>query len=596
MKATATTTTTASTASNSAAFVINLWLLAAAVTWVAAAEPREARAGWTRGPESPTQAREGTRGDSASGSAPGGVSLVQALSATKADEGARGAGRPPASRRVPPNLRLQVSPDHRHLVDGNGQPFFFLGDTAWDLFLRLDRKETDEYLEKRAAQGFNVIVTILIGWKPGVDERNAYHEAPLIDKDPARPNEKYFAHVDYVVRKANSLGLFVAIAPAWSDWMYKYVGSGPHPFTPQNARTFGRFVGRRYRNDAVIWMIGGDRDPTGYEDILRAMATGLDEGDGDADFLTTFHGEKMGKLMPPDNVYYERLCSSHLVGNEPWLDFHGAYSGHQWAYPTYRLVEQDRAMKPTRPVIDLEPCYENHPYHRDGAPYFESPEKWDQTTRGTAAMIRAQAWWALLAGAAGHTYGAHEVWGFYDKQLPFAALYAKYHLVTPWRQALDYPGGAQMGIMRRLFESRRWQTLEPDQGVIVAGQQPGERHLQAARAADGKFLFVYLPRGDKVTVDMTKINGQEAAAWWFNPRDGRADRIGRLPCRDTHDFSPPSQGVDNDWVLVLDDAAQDVRPPGRVGQRARGDRGAPPAGKTPAPQHAAHGNRDRDSK
>lgn len=123
----------------------------------------------------------------------------------------------------------------------------------------------------------------------------------------------------------------------------------------------------------------------------------------------------------------------------------------------------------------------------------------------------------------------------------------------------------QMEIMRRLFESRRWQTLEPDQGVIVAGQQLGERHLQAARTADGKFLFVYLPWGDQVTVDMTKIKGQEAAAWWFNPRDGRADLIGRVPCRDTHDFLPPSQGVDNDWVLVLDDAAQEMRPPGSVG-------------------------------
>ena len=38
-----------------------------------------------------------------------------------------------------------------------GTPFFYLGDTAWELFHRLDREEADEYLSLRAAQGFHVI-------------------------------------------------------------------------------------------------------------------------------------------------------------------------------------------------------------------------------------------------------------------------------------------------------------------------------------------------------------------------------------------------------------------------------------------------------
>ena len=203
----------------------------------------------------------------------------------------------------------------------------------------------------------------------------------------------------------------------------------------------------------------------------------------------------------------------------------GAYSGHQWAYPTYRLIEQDRAMKPTRPVIDVEPCYENHAYHADGSRYFANPGKWDGKTRGTAAMIREQAYWAMLVGAAGHTYGAQDVWQFYDERTKLA----KYSATTHWRNAMDFPGAVQMGIMRRLFESRPWHTLEPDQGLIVAGQGPGEHHIQAARAADGTFLFVYIPRGDTLTIDLTRIKGDKAAAYWFNPRDGKATEIGELP-------------------------------------------------------------------
>ncbi|MBI3463979.1 MAG: DUF4038 domain-containing protein [Planctomycetes bacterium] len=85
--------------------------------------------------------------------------------------------------------RLAISFSRRYLVDAKGAPFFYLCDTAWDLFMRLDREEADEYLKKRAEQGFNVIMAIRIGWKPGEDEKNAYGEPPLIDKDPARPND-----------------------------------------------------------------------------------------------------------------------------------------------------------------------------------------------------------------------------------------------------------------------------------------------------------------------------------------------------------------------------------------------------------------------
>jgi len=456
--------------------------------------------------------------------------------------------------------RLRVSDNHRFLVTEDGEPFFYLCDTAWDVFMMLNREEADEYLEDRAAKGFNVIMAILIGWKAGQDEKNQYGEAPLIGKDPARPNDRYFQHVDYIVNKANSLGMVVAIAPSWSDWMYDYVGRWPHPFTVDNARIFGEYVGNRYKNSNVIWVIGGDRNPGGYEDILQAMVEGLDVGDGDSDFLMTFHGAKRGKRIPPENIYYDRLCSSHLFGDSQWLDFNGVYSGHAWAYPTYRLIAADRAMKPTRPVIDLEPCYENHPYHADGSRYWANPGKWDNKTRGTPALIREQAYWAVLAGAAGHTYGCNDVWQFYDpdnpRQKPFA------HPNTHWREAMQFPGAVQMGIMRRLFESRPWYAMVPDQEVIAGGQGSGENHVQAARASDGSYAFVYIPSGQPVVIDMRKLSGQAVNAYWYDPRNGASELFGHFPGTGTRRFTPPSRGAGKDWVLVLDDAGKNFPPPG----------------------------------
>ncbi len=455
---------------------------------------------------------------------------------------------------------LSVSPDKRFLLK-DGKPFFYLADTGWLALMNLNRKEADRYLEDRAAKGFTVIQTILLGIKPSEDERNAYGHQPLMDKDPTRPNELYFEHVDYVINKANSLGMFVAIAPSWSDWMYKHVRPGPHPFHAKNARSFGEYVGRRYKESDIIWLIGGDRDPAGYEDILIAMAEGLDAGDGESNFLMTFHGEKTGKRIPPENIYSERRsASAHLFGDTDWIDFHGAYSGHQWAYPTYRLIAQDRAMKPPRPVIDLEPCYENHPYIADGRSYFGNKREWDGKTRGTASLVRKQAYWAVLAGAAGHTYGCHDIWQFYDQERK-----AITHANTHWPAAIDFPGAAQMGILRRLIESRPWYAMVPDQSIITSEEGRGENHRQAARAADGKFLLVYLPQGGNVTVDLQKLSGSEAKAYWFNPRTGKNTYLRQLSSSGTRQFAAPSSGTDNDWVLVLDDAVQNFPTPGTPG-------------------------------
>jgi hypothetical protein len=60
-----------------------------------------------------------------------------------------------------PKLRVWDEAGHpcrgRYLVTERGEPFFYLGDTAWELFHRLTREEADLYLKDRAAKGFTVI-------------------------------------------------------------------------------------------------------------------------------------------------------------------------------------------------------------------------------------------------------------------------------------------------------------------------------------------------------------------------------------------------------------------------------------------------------
>jgi hypothetical protein len=63
-----------------------------------------------------------------------------------------------------------------------------------------------------------------------------------------------------------------------------------------------------------------------------------------------------------------------------------------------------------------------------------------------------------------------------------------------------------------------------------------------------------------VTVDLTKVAGKSARAWWFNPRGGDVQRAGEFPTTGPQHFTPPGDG---DWVLVLDDASRNLGPPGQ---------------------------------
>ena len=97
---------------------------------------------------------------------------------------------------------LKVSENKRFIVHTDGTPFFYLGDTAWELFHRLNRKEAERYLENRRQKGFTVIQAVVLAELDGLNTPNANGDKPLVNNDPTKPNEAYFRHVDYLVNTA----------------------------------------------------------------------------------------------------------------------------------------------------------------------------------------------------------------------------------------------------------------------------------------------------------------------------------------------------------------------------------------------------------
>jgi hypothetical protein len=455
-----------------------------------------------------------------------------------------------AARRARTLPRVQVSADRRFLVTAGNKPFFYLADTAWELFHRLDRKQALEYLDKRASQGYTAIQAVALAELDGVTDPNPYGDLPLIDKDPLRPAVTpgsnpsdsqaydYWDHVEYIVDEANARGLYIAFLPAWGRWVVDTGRNDEKLLTPANAQGYGEFLGKRFREKGIIWILGGDRTATGFEETWRVLARGIAIGvagrvDYDA-LLMSFH--------PRGSE-----TSSTWFHEDPWLDLNMHQTGHGLAEKTMSWVRiaKDYERTPVKPVIDGEPLYEDHPLAFRARDYGYSFD----------AHVRQRAYWATFSGACGHTYGNHSVWQMYApgrRPINGPLLY--------WYEAIHRPGAAQMRFVRALVESRPYFSRVPDRS-LVENPLDGADRIVATRG-DG-YAFIYSAQGRKFTVNLGRISGERVKAWWYNPRTGTSSAPEEMDNRGAREFTCPSEGFGSDWVLALDDAARNFPAPAK---------------------------------
>ena len=123
---------------------------------------------------------------------------------------------------------------------------------------------------------------------------------------------------------------------------------------------------------------------------------------------------------------------------------------------------------------------------------------------------------------------------------------------VPWPEALDHPGAFQMGIVRRLFESRPFTRLVPDESFILDGPRTGGAKIRGARAKDGTFAFVYSPRGEQFSLSMDVIQSRSVRSSWFDPRYATTRTFHTSDNAAIQSFTPPSSGRGQDWLLILD--------------------------------------------
>lgn len=428
-----------------------------------------------------------------------GVSAVVIVS-LKQQDGLSWAPIENAGARTTPAFPLKRSENHRYLEDQQGQPFFLHGDTAWSIITGVTKQDAEFYLEDRRRQGFNAVIVNLIEHKFNGPANRDGEQPFLVEGDLATPNERYFNHAEWVIRKAADKGILVLLAPCYlgyegldEGWFQEVMASGV-----EKARRYGEFVGRRFKLfDNIIWMLGGDRRPGAAMPHVRAMA------------------EAIAKQAP------RQLMTAHLAPEvstrdefprETWITLNLTY--------TYNLVHaavlRDYYRSPAMPVILAESHYEGE-------------------HGSTVEWIRRQAYAAILNGACGHVMGNRPIW-----------------LFDPgWRESLSSPANLSMRHLRAFFLSRRWYELQPDLSLVTKGygNPRGSDFVSAARSEDNAAVVVYLPSARTIEVDLTSMRGTHARTHWFDVRSGQIASAGLRETRSGHRLYPPGRG---DWILVFD--------------------------------------------
>jgi len=440
--------------------------------------------------------------------------------------------------------RLQVTRDGHYLQFADGTPFFWLGDTGWELFHRLTLEEAKQYLDNRSAKGFTVIQAVALAEFDGLRKPDQYGEVPLKNLDPTQPNNKYFAVVDSVVHMARERNLFIGLLPTWGDKVTKLWGEGPVVFDSVNAYTYGKWIGNRYKNEPnIIWILGGDRpavnDSNDWRPVWRAMAKGIIEATNHQ-CLITYHPSGGSN------------STSQWIHQEPWLDMNMFQSGHGGGHDVacWELVKRDRSYTPTKPTLDGEPNYEDHPVN----PW----PKWNPDNGYYRAYdVRKQTYRSVFAGACGVTYGNHAIWQFMS---------AREETINypdrGWINAMDRPGAYQVGYLRRLMQSRPMLGRIPDSSLIIGDIGKKGEHIEAFRGGDNSYAMVYLPVGKTIIINTAALP-KRLSAWWYNPKDGTAQKATVTSGKNSITAIPPTTGIENDWVLVLDDAAKGYGEPGK---------------------------------
>lgn len=416
---------------------------------------------------------------------------------------------------------LRISENKRYFKDANGKPFLYHADTGWQIFTQLTTNEALEYLSFRKNQGFNTIQVQLV---MSPEQVNRYGHKPFHgNNDFSRPDEAYYDHVAEIIAKADSLGLLIVMSQPWLGCCQEGFGGRPDkPFQangPEKSRKYGEYLGKKFAGfNNLFWIMGGDNDPKGDRLSLFAFFDGLRKT-APKHQLMTYHAS------PPHS-------STDLFQYADWLGFSFIYT--YWREKPNEWVTSDLQPHVYEAALMEWSKSDTMPFVL-GESQYEGSGKIDNDM-GNPHIIRRQAYWTMLCGGAGASYGS-DLWNF----------------PSNWREIMNYSGARQLGHFIKLFEQIPWWTLVPDvkHQALVAGYGTWTRsdYVTAAVSTDRKMLVAYLPEIQSITIDFGSLSGEKFRIRWYDPRSGEKIKETEFTERKVKKLFTPTG---EDFLLIIE--------------------------------------------
>jgi len=419
----------------------------------------------------------------------------------------------------------RVIPGNRYFTYADGTPWFWLACTGWNSALRSTDAEWKRYLADRAGKRFTAIQFVMHApWRAGREDENG--QVSFTTQGGLRINPAFFDRMDRKMDQLNDAGLVGVPVLLWALTSKDKESPGATLSDEDAARLAGYMVAR-YGAHHMIWLLAGDGNYTGpnaarWRRIGRAVFP-----EGRSRRPVSLHPG--GRQNPwPD------------LNDEPWLDFLTFQTGHgsneeKWKWNATGGAALGYRLSPPRPSIDAEINYEGHlNYHHK--------------TEINADAVRRAAYYSLLAGTpAGVTYGAHGIWWWGRK--PEAPLdHASTGIALPWHQYLNYPGAQHLKILRDIFDTFSWWTLQPDRSLLAAEPNPPDylAYSMPAWSGQDKFALLYLDGGTPTKLNLARF-AHDAKSTWIDPRTG-VRTPASLPLSASVEAKAPGQG---DWLLLI---------------------------------------------
>ena len=256
--------------------------------------------------------------------------------------------------------------------------------------------------------------------------------------------------------------------------------------------------------------------------------------------------EKMDGYGTLQTAHYtnERPFADYYY-DESWFDFVLNQAGHgdfpinpSW----YRAYRKEHG---TKPFIEGESLYE----------YCSTLEE-NGTRLCTDAMLRRVAYMAVQTGGCGYTYGAQgiwdNIWEVSDINPDFNA-FNKFGIT--WAKAIDGPGGAQMGYLKRFYEEHHFEEMVPyEPAEMEESISPFANKLAAATISRDKTrALIYYGEMDGMSTPLAGLCDGIYAISWFDPRTGQTEKAedpGGSACRKS--CIMPKKPAAGDWVLIAE--------------------------------------------